>query len=171
MPLGTMTTIQLLGNDAQYTFRANGQAAATDAQLSFVGGPSNPFPFLFHDDITCRGSLTVGIDNTALIESTGDIVAFTTSDSSLKENKRLLQSPLDIVRSIGGYRFNWKKDSSHRNAGQQDVGVIAQEIKQVLPEAVREVNGVLSVEYTKIIPVLIECIKELDSKIQELQNG
>ena len=77
---------------------------------------------------------------------------------------------------ISGVEFDWKplteeqKVWLHGNDG-HDIGVIAQEIEKVLPEVVttRE-NGFKAVRYEKIIPLLIEAIKELKQEIDSLKN-
>ena len=170
---GTLTSVQLLANNAQYTFRANGQASIYDAQLSYVGGISCPFPYKFHDKLIVGGNLVSGTTTSNTIECEGDIVAFTSSDKNLKTGFTLLESPLKKLKTLSGYRFKWKDDerinSKKRNT--IDVGVIAQEVQSILPEAVRDTQGVLSVEYTKIIPLLIESIKELEQRVVELENG
>ena len=173
MPSGTISTVTLLANNAQYTFRATGASSPTAAQLSYVGGNSCPFPFQYHDKLIVNGNLEVGSTTSNIIECEGDIVAFTSSDKNLKTNFKLLDSPLEKLKTISGYRFKWKDDDrvNSKKHGKMDVGVIAQEIKKVLPEAVRETQGVLSVEYTKIIPLLIESIKELEQRIVELEHG
>ena len=51
------------------------------------------------------------------------------------------------------------------------MGILAHEIEEILPEAVtRRENGYLAVDYEKIIPILIQSIKELSQKIKELEN-
>ena len=173
MPTGTMTTVKLLSSDSQYTFRATGAASAFSAQLSYVGGNSCPFAFQFHDALVVGGTLQVGTDNSDAIECEGDIVAFTSSDKNLKTNFKLLDSPLKKLKTISGYRFQWKDDDriNSKKRGKLDVGVIAQEVQSILPEAVRESHGVLSVEYIKLIPLLIESIKELEQRVAELEHG
>lgn len=78
-----------------------------------------------------------------------------------------------IVSSIGGYRFTWK-NSDKRNV---EVGVIAQEVQKVLPEAVDISEDRLRVKYTKLIPVLMTAVgkligenKELWQEIERLKN-
>ena len=62
-------------------------------------------------------------------------------------------------------------NSVHGNEG-HDVGVIAQEIEEVLPEVVTtRDNGYKAVKYEKIVPLLIEAIKEQQEQIEELKNG
>ena len=67
------------------------------------------------------------------------------------------------------YEFDWnEKQQIYRG---HDVGVLAQEIEAVLPEAVRDRDsGFKGVQYDKIIPLLVESIKELNQKVDHLQN-
>ena len=61
--------------------------------------------------------------------------------------------------------------SIHGNEG-HDVGVLAQELEKVLPEVVTtRDNGYKAVKYEKIIPLLVEAIKELQAEVQELKNS
>ena len=94
------------------------------------------------------------------------MIGFVTSDIVFKENVKLIQNPLSMIDSIRGVEFDWKPNFSGYVG--HDVGVIAQEIEKVIPEAVRTGGrGQKQVNYEKIIPLLIECIKELKAKIGE----
>ena len=123
------------------------------------------------------GSLGVGTTGSAIvgrIDASNDVVAYSTSDIRLKKNIQLIPNALDKIDKINGYTFNWKKDKKltdiHGFAG-HDVGVIAQEIEEILPEIVTiRDNGYKAVKYEKIIPLLIQCIKELKSEINELKS-
>jgi hypothetical protein len=120
-------------------------------------------------------SLGIGMAASATagrIDATGDIVAYSTSDERLKENIQPIQNALSKVENISGNEYNWKEEfeNIHGFKG-NDVGVIAQEIQKILPEAVIERdNGYLGVNYEKIIPLLIQSIKELSLKVKELEN-
>jgi hypothetical protein len=109
---------------------------------------------------------------TGEIIATGDIVAFYSSDERLKENIQPIQNALTKVEAISGNTYDWKEgfEEIHSHTG-HDLGVIAQEIEKVLPEVVinRE-NGYKAVDYEKIVPLLIEAIKELSAKVKELEN-
>ena len=106
------------------------------------------------------------------IRATADITAFYSSDIRLKENIQPIQNALEKVESISGNTYDWKEgyDEVHSHKG-NDVGVIAQEIEQILPQIVtNRDNGFKAVQYEKIIPLLIEAIKELSAKVDSLKN-
>jgi hypothetical protein len=106
------------------------------------------------------------------IRATGDIVAFYSSDERLKENIQPIENALTKVEMISGNTYDWKEgfETIHSHKG-NDIGVIAQEIEKVLPQAVTErETGYKAVNYEKIVPLLIEAIKELNAKIDKLEN-
>jgi hypothetical protein len=132
------------------------------------------------DDVKITESLGIGVaasSTTGRLDCSNDVVAFSTSDKRLKENIKPLDSALDKVLQISGVEFDWKelteeeKKTIHGNEG-HDVGVIAQEIEEVLPEVVTtRDSGYKAVKYEKIVPLLIEAIKEQQQQIEELKNG
>ena len=98
-----------------------------------------------------------------------DVIAFYSSDKRLKDNIVRIENPLEKVGKIGGYTFDWN-DNQETYTG-KDVGVIAQEIQEVLPELVTERdNGYLAVKYEKIVPLLIESIKELKQEVDDIKQ-
>jgi hypothetical protein len=110
------------------------------------------------------------IETDGYIRAGGNITAFYSSDERLKLNIEPIKGSLDKVLNIGGYTFDWDETKQDELKG-TDVGVIAQEIKEVLPEVVTERNdGYLAVRYEKIVPLLIESIKELSEKVDELEK-
>jgi hypothetical protein len=106
------------------------------------------------------------------IDATNDIVAFSTSDARLKENFVKISNPLQKINKISGYEFDWKEDYKQEHGFQgHDIGVIAQEIESVLPQIVTtKFNGYKGVKYEKIIPLLIESIKDLQKEIEVLKS-
>ena len=103
------------------------------------------------------------------IEASGDIIAFGSSDRNLKDNIQPIENPLEKMDKIGGYTFVWNnKQSTYQG---KDVGVVAQEIQEVLPEIVSgRANGYLGVKYEKIVPLLIESIKELKKEVEDIKQ-
>jgi len=106
------------------------------------------------------------------IRAIGDITAYYSSDERLKENITPISNALEKVNQISGNTYDWKEgyNEIHSHKG-NDVGVIAQEIESILPQIVtNRDNGYKAVQYEKIIPLLIEAIKELSTKIDRLEN-
>ena len=98
-----------------------------------------------------------------------DIIAFNTSDRTLKENIIPIENPLSKVLSISGNTFTWKYNSF---AGMNDTGVIAQEIEALgLPGiTTNRTDGTKAIRYEKLIPLLIEAVKELSAKVEVLEQ-
>lgn len=86
-----------------------------------------------------------------------------TSDENLKTNIETVQSPLDTLQQLRGVTFDWKETNK------ASIGVIAQELEQVLPELVNNGDH-KSVNYNGLIGVLIEAVKELSEEVKELKN-
>ena len=97
------------------------------------------------------------------IYATGNITAF--SDERLKSNISNIDNALELVKQLRGVRFEDKD-------GEKYVGVIAQEVKPIVPEVVieHEDSGYYSVAYQNIVGVLINAIKELSDKVEILEK-
>jgi hypothetical protein len=118
------------------------------------------------------GNLGIGSTNpTSKLHVIGDvrvtgIVTATdfnsTSDISLKDNIQTIANPLDKIIKLNGVTFNWKENQK------PSIGVIAQELEEVLPELVTQ-GDVKSVNYNGLIGVLIEAVKEQQKQIEELK--
>ena len=90
----------------------------------------------------------------------------TFSDERFKDNIRDIHGALEAILNLRGVEFTWKK------SGQKSVGFIAQEVDKVLPQiVVKGKDGYLGLDYTKVIPYLVESIKELNRRIDELGGG
>jgi hypothetical protein len=111
-------------------------------------------------DITMRALTATTGTFSGAITSAGEITAY--SDARLKQNVRPITDATNLLRQLQGVRFDWK------NGGKASVGLIAQEVQKVLPEIVRENEGVtgsapgqpiLSVAYGNLVALLIEALK------------
>ena len=123
-------------------------------------------------DVTINGNNEFRFEADGDFHADGDVVAFSTttaSDEKLKENIEVVSNALDKIEALRGVTFDWKRD------GKSSAGVIAQEVMGVLPEAVKEVQGLndneshLSVNYHALTSILIESIKELSARVKELE--
>ena len=108
---------------------------------------------------------------TGRIDASNDVVAYSSSDKRWKTNIKLIESPLEKLQKLSGVEFDWIEDfRAHGNSG-NDIGVIAQEVELVLPQAVQtRDSGMKAVRYEKLIQLLIETIKEQQKQIDELKN-
>ena len=112
----------------------------------------------------------VGASNTPELLVKGDITAFASSDVTLKENITPISNAIDKVLSISGNTFTWNEKSIYN--GEEGTGIIAQEIEALgLPglTTTRE-NGTKAVRYDRLVPLLIEAIKELSNKVKSLEK-
>ena len=142
---------------------ANTEAFRVDPNGNLGIGTTTP---QYKLDITGRANITGILTVNGSISATGDVVAYASSDARLKLNVAPITSALDKIDSINGVTYDWDTNLQSAHCG-HDVGVLAQEIETILPEAVitRE-DGYKAVRYEKIIPLLIQAIKELKASQQ-----
>ena len=104
-----------------------------------------------------------------------DIVAFSSSDRNLKDNIVTIPNALDKINSLSGNTFTWKTSGTNyvHFMGEQDTGVIAQEVEALgLPGiATTRDDGTKAVRYDRLIPVLIQAVKELSAKVTALEGS
>jgi len=113
------------------------------------------------------------------VRATGEVTAFYSSDARLKENVTPITNALEKLSQIRGVEFDWTQSHIDSRGGEDgyfvrrhDVGVIAQEVEAVLPEVVADrEDGFKAVKYEKMIPLLIEAIKELQAEVAELKKS
>ena len=137
-----------------------------------IGAPTNPgganTQVQFNNSGSFAGSANLTFDGTNL-SCNGDVIAYASSDERLKNNISNISSPIEKIKQINGVNFEWSKDQSVYSG--KDVGVIAQDVQKVLPEVVSErEGGYLAVKYEKIIPLLIEAIKDQQKQIEDLKK-
>ena len=122
------------------------------------------------------GTLTVtgGVGVTGAMYVGGEIVAYAASDIKLKENISKIDNSLEKLLKISGYQYHWNKiaQEMYPERTTLDVGVLAQEVKEIIPSAVVErEDGYLAVKYDKLIPLLIEAVKALKAEIDDMKRG
>jgi len=117
--------------------------------------------------------LTMGqISSSGDVVADGDVVAYNSSDVRLKDNIEVIKGSLDKIDGIRGVEFDWNdKSPGWAQERGHDIGVIAQEVQKIIPEIVVErKNGYLGVDYKRIIPLLIESVKELRQEVNDLKK-
>jgi hypothetical protein len=162
------------GNKIQFTAGTSTGSLGSKTLYNNAGTARTAY-IKFDHDLTSGQTLiggNVGIGTTApaykldvsgTIRATGDVIAY--SDARVKENVETIDGALNKVLKMRGVSYN--------KIGEQEkkVGVIAQEILDVLPEVVsQDETGTYSVAYGNIVSVLIEAIKEQQKQIDELKS-
>ena len=125
---------------------AIGQSVATNATPTF-------------GNLTINGS----------INATGDITAYYTSDKRHKNNIQPIENALLKVSKLNGVTWEWNDDVHEITKSTPKTGLIAQEVQEVLPEVIKErEDGFLALDYSKMMGLMVEAIKEQQSQIHNL---
>jgi len=155
------------------------------------GGHTNYGGCRFYGDHPSRNTTIVFSTNNGdlHVRAANNIYAYT-SDKRLKENFRPIENAVDKVKALGGFIFDWRKDMMDKHVftpdqEKNDAGLIAQEVQKVMPAAIRRApfdydpnepnqsksgEEFLTVQYEKMVPLLVEAIKEQQKQIDELKK-
>jgi len=147
------------GNDSTFDISAN-------AALSGItyNGPINIGKSFLSDFNVSANNIRFGGGNMTLVNDLligGNITS--TSDKRLKENITPLSDCLTKIKKIRGYSFT-RNDLEDKN--KKYLGLLAQEVEEVFPDLVTESNNTKSINYQSFVAVLLECIKELNAKLE-----
>jgi hypothetical protein len=146
----------------------NGNGSAGNPTVAVVASPQ----------FTALGVGTAASATTGEIRATNNITAFFSSDKKFKENIQEIQGALDKVVAIGGKTFDWTDEYIETHGGEDgyfiqksDFGVIAQDVEQQFPAAVRtREDGTLAVDYAKLSALAFAAIAELKKEIDTLKG-
>jgi hypothetical protein len=134
------------------------QGASTSGYVAVYNGTSS---LTGYSGFTADAS---GNINVASLYASGNVTAY--SDQRLKTNVETIQNALDKTSALRGVTYNRIADNAAK------LGVIAQEVQQVIPEVVIEgADGMLSVDYGNIVGLLIEAIKELRAELDAVKQS
>lgn len=113
------------------------------------------------DNLTVEGTIRAG----------GDVTAYYTSDQRLKFDMQPISDAVNKVSKLDGITFAWNADAKDKFGGPREPGLIAQQVQEVLPEAVtKRSDGYLALRYEQMVPLLVEAIKELKAEIENLKS-
>lgn len=128
------------------------------------------------DVLTVTSTGLVGINTTSptqALDVNGSIKAtalILSSDENLKKDIKPVNNALDKISQLRGVSFEWKNPDLDNSQAREHMGVIAQEVEKVFPEAVTGVDGAKAVDYSSLLAPLVEAVKELKTDHQILQQ-
>jgi len=168
---GVVTATTFFGNlTGDVTGDVTGTAStATDAinvRVADEGTDTTCFPLFV---TAATGDLPPKSNSNFTYNSSTETLASTnfnsTSDVTLKTDIRNIENALELLQQLNGVKFTWKE------LGTPSAGVIAQDVEQVLPELVAERtdNHTKTVNYNGIVGLLVEAVKELAQRVEELE--
>jgi hypothetical protein len=180
-----------LSHGGAYQFLSDSDGGITLINTSF------PFGFTtgVNQECAIKGTLQVGVTSAHALSCAGDVIAFA-SDARLKMNITDIDHPLEKLNKLRGVYYNWNKKSidvgfNTTISQEPEIGMIAQELEEVIPTAVKrapfdhkgnrsiyndkhvridgEDSPYKTIQLEKVVPLLIECIKEQQVQINELK--
>ena len=164
------------------TFRLEDDRRRNSTSTDVYSG--NTHDFTWYDASVGIRWYTAGGEDMRLLDNgtlhvDGDVVAYssTVSDERLKDNIKTIENPLDKIKALRGVEYDWNNGN---RKGKHDLGLIAQEVESVIPDIVHEhtlpyVEGeedtlYKTVDYEKMVAVLIEGMKEQQTQIDSLKS-
>ena len=163
------------------TFRLEDDRRRNNTAVDIYSG--NTHDYTFYDASVGIRWYTAGSEEMRLLDNgtlhvDGDVVAYSTtvSDKRLKDNVTTIENPLDKIKALRGVEYDW---NTGNRKGKHDLGLIAQEVEAVIPEIVHEHTLPLmddtdtlykTVDYEKMVAVLIEGMKEQQTQIESLKS-
>jgi len=134
----------------KYTTHGGG-TFVVDADTDYLTFNEDQFTFANNVDVKARSYITY-------------------SDATLKKDIKPLDNALDKVMSMRGVSYEFKQDSGKEAVAHREVGFLAQEMKQTVPEVVYgSGDGNLGIDYAKLTSVLVEAVKSQQNQIEELR--
>jgi hypothetical protein len=165
----------------------NGEVSVTSGNVNVTGGDittdmnitatSSGGGTITGNSLVSQGNVTATsgtITGNSLV-SQGDVTCFQSSDRRLKEEITQIENAGETVDKLRGVRFKWRDEWFKENevilAHQDDMGFIAQEVEEVVPEMVSEKgNGYKGISYHKLVPLLLEAVKDLRQDVRRLEG-
>lgn len=159
--LNAATTINLASAGAlniNTSGNLNGLRFYSGGTITGQYGSSTTYPFYVSN---AAGTAMVYADTSGNFTAAANVSAY--SDAKLKTNVQTIDNALALVEKIRGVYYD------RIDSGEHGIGVIAQEVREVFPQAVHSNDGTLSVAYGNLVGPLIEAVKELSARVKELE--
>ena len=186
--LGGGVNSNMSGSSSERWFRMRRYATITSGtigQLLFAGGSDGGHAYggLYSmATSTSRGNFEFWLNNGATYAERATLYydgnfsidgSYSSSDLTFKKNVKTIANGLDAINAMRGVTFNWKANAD-KDSDTKQYGMIAQEVEGIIPELVKDYGDAKKkqLNYLAIVPVLIEAVKELTSKVKAfLENA
>jgi len=163
-----------LGDDANFSTTVTNSLATkanSSVTISAGNGLTGGGNLTANRTLSMSGAYTGTFAVTGGITATADVIAYASSDRRLKDNIVNIENPIEKVQKLNGVTWEWNDNADELQKSTPTVGVIAQEVEEVLPQLVNtRDNGYKAVDYAKLTGLLIEAIKEQQVQIDELKS-
>jgi len=164
------TSRVVLGGSNIMSFAVQPSGGSLTNQISIISGlmypPTSNFVSLGNATYQFKDGYFDGTLYTDDITNSGTVTSATflySSDAALKEDIQTIENPLEKVQALRGVSYKWK------DTGKKDIGLVADEVEEVLPELVVE-NEHKQMDYGHMIGLLVEAIKEQQKEIEALKK-
>ena len=159
------TGISVSGATGAVTITNTGVTSAVAGTGVSVSGATGAVTFSIGQAVATTSNVTFGS-----VTATGDIVAYSTSDRRHKNNIQTISNAVLKVKQLNGVTWEWNDDVNEVTKTTPKTGLIAQEVQQVLPQVITErADGFLALDYSKMVGLLVEAIKEQQIQIDQLK--
>jgi hypothetical protein len=141
-----------------------------------VGIGTNAPSYLLHVNGTAYSTAAIigglgGTGNRAVYSDASGNLTNSSSDARMKEKIAPLGYGLKEVEALRPVSFNWRANLQSRYGQQREIGLLAQDVRKVVPEVVGENHdGTLSVDYAKLVAVLTAALQEQQAEIEQLRS-
>lgn len=174
------TKFEINANDGTLKLKNNTSSTSKTTGTLIVTGGTGISGALFaaNTQVDSLGVGTASSGTAGEIRASNAVTAYYSSDARLKENITNISDALTKVSKINGVEYDWTDEYIQNHGGEDgyfvrkhDVGLIAQEVEQILPEIVAENNeGYKAIKYERVVALLVEAVKELKAEIEDLKK-
>lgn len=159
---------------ARTVYKGTHGAVNGDWATYFTMSPDTGRGWIFTSNAAGTGGNVASISNWGNLTCSGEVTAYSSSDIRLKTNIKPITSAIDVINKLNPVQYNWNSVAKELNPLKGDnteYGLIAQELEKVMPELVHTIyDKYKSIDYVKLVPILIKAVQEQQKQINELKN-
>lgn len=159
---------------ARTVYKGTHGAVNGDWATYFTMSPDAGRGWIFTSNAAGTGGNVASISNWGNLTCSGEVTAYSASDIRFKTNIKPIASAIDVINKLNPVSYNWNSVAKELNPLKTDsteYGLIAQELEKVMPELVHTIyDKYKSIDYVKLVPILIKAVQEQQIKIEKLEK-